>query len=886
LLAGQVLGQMGDGLAQITFAQVVLFDIGEGATPVEIAGVLAATLLPFSVVGPFAGLVIDRWDRRRVMFLLSTFRVVVVIGGLFALVIDSEVAAYCAVLLLLSLSRFVLAAKGAILPRTVEPGILVKANSESAVWGLTASFVGGVGGSLFVGSTPAAGFLGAALSYAFAAPLFLRLPDVGGGHRSRSLFGGVAGVARDLAEGARSALKVPAVRTPLAAVFSHRFLLGAGVILLVLVADYRYQLEAPGYGLALAVTGVGAFAGSISAPPLARRYRSQALLPVTFMVSGLAALGMGLVPKLGVLIAGTGVAAFAFQVLKVLSDALVQKGSDDAVRGRVFAAYDILYNVAFVTAGLALVPLWEPGRETSLLWCIAAAAWTIAFVMSRGQMGQRTRGVSRDVRRLGSLGLAFVCGALPALSFPEPNLWWLAWVGLVPMTLLVGSARTRREGTMLGWFAGAGYLIGVTHWLTPKIGPGIVVSVFLLGLTWIPWSAATYRAFRGPLSLSRLVIWVPVVASAWVVGESLRSWERLGGPWGLLGTSQWRGPPLLALASLGGVWLVTFVLVAINTCVAGALRSGLKVRDGTRAAAAAVVVATAAVGVGMAIAAPESTTSLTIAGVQPGPGLDAGLRFERQIEMTRDLIAARPDLVVWGESSVGIGLRPDLTTIDRLAELSSDVGSPLLVNIDARRGEGGIYKSSVLLDGEEVKGSYDKMRLVPFGEYVPFRFALGWLTSVSEASEEDRERGDDLKLLTPDGYSIGSLVCFESAFPDMARNLTARGADLIVVQSATSTFQDSWAPEQHAALAAVRAVEVGRPVVHATLTGVSAVYGPSGDLLAEAPTSMRGTYVAEVPLTTGRTPYVRWGDWVLVVSWLLLGGAVIAGRLEEVRQGH
>jgi apolipoprotein N-acyltransferase len=158
---------------------------------------------------------------------------------------------------------------------------------------------------------------------------------------------------------------------------------------------------------------------------------------------------------------------------------------------------------------------------------------------------------------------------------------------------------------------------------------------------------------------------------------------------------------------------------------------------------------------------------------------------------------------------------------------------------------------------------YDKMRLVPFGEYIPARSLLGWATSVGKAAGEDRRRGDRQVLMDAGpGLRVGPLICFESAFPDMSRQLTRDGAQLLLAQSATSSFQSSWAPEQHASLAAVRAAETGRPMVHATLTGVSAVYGPDGSR-AGAPlgTSASAAKVYDVPLAEGTTAYVRWGDW-------------------------
>ncbi len=132
LVSGQALGQFGDGMAQVAFAQLVLFDIAHGATPARIAGVLAATLLPFTVVGPLAGVLIDRWNRRHVLVRTSWLRAVLAVGGVGAALSRSEVAAYVGVLLLLSSSRFILDAKGAVLPRLVDAADLVRATPSPA----------------------------------------------------------------------------------------------------------------------------------------------------------------------------------------------------------------------------------------------------------------------------------------------------------------------------------------------------------------------------------------------------------------------------------------------------------------------------------------------------------------------------------------------------------------------------------------------------------------------------------------------------------------------------------------------------------------------------------------------------------------------------------
>jgi apolipoprotein N-acyltransferase len=294
---------------------------------------------------------------------------------------------------------------------------------------------------------------------------------------------------------------------------------------------------------------------------------------------------------------------------------------------------------------------------------------------------------------------------------------------------------------------------------------------------------------------------------------------------------------------------------------------------------------------------PQTTGRTAAIGVvQPGMAVadDAsGDRTVRGEQLTATLAADRPDLVLWGESSVSfdLGARPDLAA--RLSALSASTGADLLVNVDAvRPGKGGIYKSSVLVGPQGLTGQrYDKIRLVPFGEYIPLRPVLGFVKDFSKAAAVDRRRGSGpvvMTVPTHDGGTlrVGPLICFESAFPDMSRALVQRGAQVILVQSATPTFQYTWAPEQHASLAALRAAETGRPVVQATLTGVSVAYDANGAQIGtRLGKDASAATVYTVPLTSGSTLYDRWGNWVPAGSALvlLLSGGVWAVSVRRNR---
>ncbi|MGQ4388614.1 apolipoprotein N-acyltransferase [Streptomyces sp. SAS_270] len=475
--------------------------------------------------------------------------------------------------------------------------------------------------------------------------------------------------------------------------------------------------------------------------------------------------------------------------------------------------------------------------------------------------------------------LAALAGALPVFAFPAPSLWWFAYVALVPWILLVRSAPTGKRAAYDGWLGGLGFMLAVHHWLLPSLHVFTVLIAALLGALWAPWGWLVRRFLAGVPSGGQVTAALVVVPSGWLMVELVRSWQGLGGPWGLLGSSQWQVEPALRLASVGGVWLLSFLVVAVNVALAVLVSVRESRIPAVAIPAVAGLVATAAATSAAWVWAPrpEADGRVRIAVVQPGvvDGIDSGdKRFAREEQLTRALAGQDVDLIVWGESSIGVDLadRPDLAS--RISKLSRELDADILVNVDARRSDRpGIYKSSVLVGPQGPTGDrYDKMRLVPFGEYIPARSLLGWATSVGKAAGEDRRRGSEQVVMdVGHGLRVGPMVCFESAFPDMSRHLAEDGAEVLLAQSSTSSFQQSWAPEQHASLAALRAAETGRSMVHATLTGVSAVYGPSGERIGSwLGTGASTSAVYDVPLARGVTPYVRFGDWPVHAALLVL----------------
>ena len=494
----------------------------------------------------------------------------------------------------------------------------------------------------------------------------------------------------------------------------------------------------------------------------------------------------------------------------------------------------------------------------------------------------------RALPRPARYAVLLLAGGLPVLAFPAPNLEFIAWFGLVPGLLLIRASASARQAVAAAWWFGAGYLLTALTWLIPNLGPGLLLVVAVLGALWAGVGLACWALLRPPVTARRGLAALVVVPSCWVLGEWIRSWQGFGGPWAVFGASQGRHPAVLALAAVGGVWLVSFALVAANTGLVILITAG---RRPVRLAGAAVAAAAVAAGpAALALTTPPPVSrTVTIAMVQPGVVHNPRIRVNASERLSVGLRQDHADLIVWGESSVGYDLATDAALLGRLEKLSATDGAQLLVNQDSITPDGAKSKVAVLVGSNGIAGRYVKTRLVPFGEYIPFRQQFGWLAKISRAAPQDMIPGTGARVMqvTPPGgrpLRIGVLICFESAFPDMSRVDADQGAQMIVYQTSDSTWQAGWewALAQHAALGALRAAETGRPVVQAALTGDSAAFDARGRLLAWAGPSERGVILVRLrlPAAADRTVYDRLGDYV---PWTATGIAALAAAIALIR---
>ncbi|TLS40734.1 MFS transporter [Streptomyces montanus] len=399
LLAVRLLSQGADGVYQVALATYVVFSPERQTSAAAIASAMAVLLLPYSLVGPFAGVLLDRWRRRQVFLYGNLLRAL--LASLTAILIVSSVPDwlfYASALCVTGVNRFVLAGLSAALPRVVDSERLVMANSVSPTAGTLAATAGG--GLAFVvrivvsDSDAAVVLVGAAL-YLCAALASLRMaPELLGPDQELvqpRLKAALAGTARDLRAGVRH-LAEPARRAAawaLAAMTLMRFCFGALTVMVLMLCRYAWSSGQDDDGLALlglavAISGAGFFAAAVVTPSAAGR-----LGPGGWIVAcaGSAAV---LEPALGLSFTQAPILVAAFvlglttQGAKIATDTMVQSSVDDGFRGRIFSVYDVLFNVAFVAAAAVAALMLPPdGRSVPLVVTVAVIYAAIAASMAR-----------------------------------------------------------------------------------------------------------------------------------------------------------------------------------------------------------------------------------------------------------------------------------------------------------------------------------------------------------------------------------------------------------------------------------------------------------------------------------------------------------------------
>jgi apolipoprotein N-acyltransferase len=480
-----------------------------------------------------------------------------------------------------------------------------------------------------------------------------------------------------------------------------------------------------------------------------------------------------------------------------------------------------------------------------------------------------------------ALLIAAVAGALLSISLPPVGFWPVVFVAPIPLLWLVrGSAPGR--ASMCGFAFGLAYFGVLLYWilLFGELGWAALV-IMSAGFT-AAFGALAPAVWRREHPLLGTL----GLAALWTVVEWIRGMIPLGGfGWGQLGVTQ-VDAPALPLASVGGVWALSFIVVVVAGLLLLAWERWGSGRLGRGLALAIGAVAVAVVPAAIPIPAPSGRTvqvaaiQVDVASVQDLVGVDedvavARLNIDRHLELARD----PPDLVVWGEGALDPGVTADPLLMSAVSQAIATVGAPTIAGAVTDDPDGTERTVTLAFDGTgRIVDRYVKVRLVPFGEYVPFRKQLGWISATDQVAV-DRVPGDEITLISLPGLSpIGTPICYENSFPSIDRQMVRQGAGFLVVVINNASYERTAASEQHLQMSRLRAVENGRWVVHAAVSGIGAFIDERGDVVDSRGLFEPATMRAMVRASHRRTLFTRLGDWVPWGSAILVVGLIALPR--------
>jgi apolipoprotein N-acyltransferase len=500
--------------------------------------------------------------------------------------------------------------------------------------------------------------------------------------------------------------------------------------------------------------------------------------------------------------------------------------------------------------------------------------------------------------------LSIVSGALLALSFPRFGTPAFAWVALVPLLVAVsgwhgGSGELRGRPALrafvLGLVSGLVYFVGTVYWTGTVVATfgGLATPVAIFAMLLLASYMALYPALTA-LITSRVMSragapGLLIAPAAWVGTEYLRGMLFGGFPWVPLGNSQVEVLPVAQLASVFGVYGLSALVACINVAIAFALLTSGRVRVKAFAAAALLLIAVGAWGAWRIRdgSLTRQGTPIRIAVLQGNieqedkwkPG-EARRIFTTYVAMTRDAVKRGAQYVLWPESSTPFMFEEDVAGGAAIRDLARELQVPILFGSDQieRGATPRMYNAAFLVSPDgTTAGVYRKIHLVPFGEYIPGK---RWLYFVSPLVESLAEfaPGGSMVMLPVGGHQTSTAICYEVVYPSLVRDAVREGSELLTTITNDAWYGHSSAPYQHFTMAAMRAIEQGRYLARAANTGISGIVDPYGRVVEQSAIFEQAGLVNEVRFLTGRTIYSRIGDMVAFVAMAATAFALIAIR--------
>lgn len=486
---------------------------------------------------------------------------------------------------------------------------------------------------------------------------------------------------------------------------------------------------------------------------------------------------------------------------------------------------------------------------------------------------------------------AVASGLLLTISFPPFQADWLAWISLVPL-LKAMENRSSGDAFRLGYLAGIIHFMTLMYWIVfvlQRYG-GLPLPAGIIALCAASFYLALYIGVFCVLAthLMRLPLSGIFLAAAWVTLEFARTNLIIEFPWCLVGYSQHQRSAVIQIADLGGVYWVSFLVVLVN---AAAFRfvSSVRPRKSFETFLNCVIAVSAllfALFYGSMNRAVDSNFNEPVKAAVIQPNIDQGIKWDEEyrtvsietlMDLTRAAAAYSPRLVVWPETATPFYFQENRDFAEMLSDFLSTNKMSLILGSPAyeQSSEGmQFFNRAYLLGPENKVDFYDKVHLVPFGEYVPFQSVLFFVNKLVPAAG-NFSSGTDITPLGEAHPAPGAMICFEVIFPDHARGQALAGADFFVNLTNDAWFGRSSAPYQHLAMSVFRCVEQRKPMIRAANTGISACIDRFGKIRERTDLFTRELMLCTVNAADSPpTFYARYGDLptlTFIAAVLLLG---------------
>lgn len=517
--------------------------------------------------------------------------------------------------------------------------------------------------------------------------------------------------------------------------------------------------------------------------------------------------------------------------------------------------------------------------------------------------------------------LVIASGLALALAFPKFDVSLMAWVAFVPFFYAV-EGESLRHVFWWGWLQGLACYVGSLYWVVITLHEfaGVHFVLSLLPMLLLATVVGVYTAlalWTGEFIARRLRL--PIVLTmpiAWAAVELVRTYFPIGFPWNLLGETQYRNLALIQFAEFTGTYGISALIIFFNVVVFMIMmrRGARRLQTVSLSILTGVMIAALVFGNWrmheLKILKPNGSfrVAMVQGNIPQSVKWDANAlapTFKVYTEQSAQGAKQGADLIVWPEAAATFIFQPDdlypaaaeddINYRNALLQLAHDIGKPILFGAPALVTRDkhviGFANRAYMVSGQgQVAAWYDKIQLVPFGEYVPFRAVLGYFVNRIVHGMGDMIPGAQQTLFDINGAKLSVLICYESIFPDLARRSVKEGADVMVNITNDAWYGTSSAPYQLLAMSAMRSVETKVPMIRVANTGISAIILNDGSITATTPLFKRGTELEDVGWHPMRTLYTIVGDLFAQICLLLTAIGLIWGwrrpRLLKPLEAH